>query len=273
MTPTTGPSDPSHSPVEERFADGNMTPVVRRGDRVHRARSAWWPATHALLRHLEEIDFEGSPRLLDMDGDGREVLSYIAGESGSSTLEGIDGDSALIAIARLLRAYHDAVASFVPDPSLAWPRAVGAPAGGPIICHNDAAPWNTIFWQGAPVALIDWDLAAPAPPTWDIAYALWRFVPFYPDDRFGPPDERARRAVLFCDAYGLVEREGIVATILQRQRSAYDTVEEWGRAGLPGFVHLYEQGLHTSALHDIAYVELHAASLRRTLERRSYCPA
>jgi aminoglycoside phosphotransferase (APT) family kinase protein len=43
-------------------------------------------------------------------------------------------------------------------------------------------PHNTVYRGGRPVAFIDWDFAAPAPREWDIAYALWRFVPLY-DDR------------------------------------------------------------------------------------------
>lgn len=255
---------------EERFADGNMTPVVRVGDIVRRARPAWWPATHALLRHLEAVGFSGSPRLLGVDEQGREILSYVAGSSGAPSLDGIEGDDVLLAVARLTRTYHDAVASFQPPPDAPWPAAVGAPTAGPLICHNDVAPWNTIFRDGAPVALIDWDLVAPAPAAWDVAYALWRYVPLYPDERFGPPDARARRAALFCDAYGLVDRAGLLDTILARQRSAYETVEQWGRAGLPGFAQLYEGGLHKGALNDIAYVERHAPTLRNALGRRSF---
>ncbi|MDQ4099543.1 MAG: aminoglycoside phosphotransferase family protein [Chloroflexota bacterium] len=254
----------------ERFSDGNMTPVVRIGETVRRVRSAWWPATHALLRHLEATGFVGAPRLLGIDEQGREILSYVEGISGLPSLAGIDADEHLIAVARLVRAYHNAVATFSPPPNASWPLAIGAPATGPLVCHNDIAPWNTIFRDGAPVALIDWDLAAPAPPSWDIAYALWRYVPLYPDDRFGPPAERARRAALFCDAYGLMDRDRLVETILLRQRSAYETVEQWGRAGRPGFAQLYAARLHAGALEDIAYVERHAATLRRTLERRSF---
>lgn len=255
---------------DEQPLDGNMTPVVRIGNTVRRARPEWWPATHALLRHLEAVGFSGAPRLLGVDGQDREILSFVDGDAGSPTLDGIDGDDVLIAVARLTRAYHDAVATFQPPPAARWPVAIGAPATGPIICHNDIAPWNTIFRNGEPVAIIDWDLAAPAPATWDIAYALWRYIPLYPDDRFGPPEERARRAALFCDAYGLVDRAGLVDTIIQRQHSAYDTVEQWGRAGRPGFAQLYAVNLHAGALDDIAYVERHAAVLRRMLERRSF---
>jgi hypothetical protein len=35
---------------------------------------------HALLRHLEAVGFDGAPRLLGIDAQGREVLTYLPGE-------------------------------------------------------------------------------------------------------------------------------------------------------------------------------------------------
>ncbi len=36
---------------------------------------------HALLRHLEARGFAGAPRVLGLDEQGREVLSYLPGET------------------------------------------------------------------------------------------------------------------------------------------------------------------------------------------------
>jgi aminoglycoside phosphotransferase (APT) family kinase protein len=54
----------------------------------------------------------------------------------------------------------------------------GAPRDGGVVCHNDLSPDNTVYEPaGKPRAFIDWDLAAPAPPLWDLAWAAYRFVP------------------------------------------------------------------------------------------------
>ncbi len=48
--------------------------VVRVGNTVRRSTGPWTPAVHALLRHLESVGFEYSPRVLGFDAKGREVF-------------------------------------------------------------------------------------------------------------------------------------------------------------------------------------------------------
>jgi len=75
-----------------------------------------------------------------------------------------------------------------------------------IVCHVDTGPWNAVYRDGSPVALIDWDGARPARPIDDLASAAWDFVPLGPDDfleacGFASPFDTARRLRIFCDAY------------------------------------------------------------------------
>ena len=53
--------------------------VYRRGDVVIREAGPWTRTTHALLRHLEEVEFPYSPRVVGsgFDDQGRETLQYI----------------------------------------------------------------------------------------------------------------------------------------------------------------------------------------------------
>jgi Phosphotransferase enzyme family len=51
------------------------------------------------------------------------------------------------------------------------------PDPGSVVCHNDLAPRNTVFREGSPVAFVDFDLASPAQPAWDVAHLAWQFVP------------------------------------------------------------------------------------------------
>lgn len=199
-------------------------PVVRVGDTVRRRVGPWTAAVHELLRHLERVGFGGAPRVLGIDGEGREVLSYVEGADGRRGRR--FDDVTLTLEAQLLREFHDAVVSFVPSSSARWreggwqyrPGAGDAPRL--VVCHNDVAPYNVVYEGGRPSALIDWDFAGPAPVEWDIAYAAWRFVPLYPDDvcrKLGcDPNSRASRLRTFCEAYGLSERDTLLDTVRLR---------------------------------------------------------
>jgi len=258
---------------ETRFADGNLSEVVRVGDTVRRAPGPWSPAVHALLRHLEAAGFDGAPRFLGIDGRGREVLSFVEGETVRPDVP--DRSEELLAgVGRLLRRYHEAAAGFVPPPDAAWQHGVGAPAAGGVVCHNDVGPWNVVVRDGAPVALIDWDLAAPAPRAWDLAYALWRWAPFYRSEAsggaaqdFGTPAEQGRRARVLCDAYGLAqaERSGLVELVERRIQSLHDTLAARAAAGEPAWVRMWNEGHGAQNAANVAYLRRHRAEIERRI--------
>ena len=66
--------------TETPLGGGNMNSgVVRVGDTVRRPAGPWTPAVHALLAHLHAAGFDGAPRPLGIDEQGREVLTFISG--------------------------------------------------------------------------------------------------------------------------------------------------------------------------------------------------
>lgn len=85
---------------------GKGREVWRVGDTVRRSVGPWTPAVHTLLRHLESVGFDGAPRVLGIDDQGREILTFIPGEEGWNNPW---SDEALIQAAQLIRRYHDAV--------------------------------------------------------------------------------------------------------------------------------------------------------------------
>jgi hypothetical protein len=260
---------------EARFADGNISDVVRVGDTVRRVTGPWSPAVHALLRHLEAVGFAGrdggAPRFLGLDEHGREVLSFVEGETLPADVRGCP-DDLLVGVGRLLRRYHDAVAGFVPPAGAAWQFGVGAPTAGEVVCHNDVSPWNLVACDGEPRALIDWDLAAPAPRGWDVAHALWRFVPLYQDAAFGSrdgdfgtPAEQGRRAAVLCDAYGLAERADLLDLVERRIQVTHDTLAARAAAGVPAYLRLWREGHGDGTAGNLAYLRHHRAEIARWL--------
>jgi Phosphotransferase enzyme family len=200
--------------------------VVRLGDRVYRPGGWWTPAVHALLRHLEATGFRYAPRVLGTDDRGREVLSYIPGESGRLGWAAVVPEAGLARFARLLREYHDAVRPFVPPPEALWAFGEGAPSPGEVICHGDFGPWNVVYREGRPVGILDWDFAGPGPALDDVAYALEYVTPFRDDATamrwlaYDRPPDRRRRLEVFATAYGLegARDQDLVGRVVRRQR-------------------------------------------------------
>jgi hypothetical protein len=180
-TEMTGMDPPTEEPLTGGFITSSVT---RSGSNVRRSAGPWSPAVHAWLAHLARAGINVAPRPVRLDLDaGTEELTYIDGTvlSGGAAPPYLWRDGTLTALARLIRRFHDAAATFTPPSGAAWQQTAAHPAGGDVICHNDLAPWNTAFADEQPVAFIDWDLAAPGPRWWDVSYALWHFVPLYGD--------------------------------------------------------------------------------------------
>ena len=99
--------------AEERLDGGNTGGAVRSGDTVRRAAGPWTPAVHALLAHLAAKAFTGAPRPLGFDERGREVLTFLKGETTGSRKPWppwTHAEETLDQVARWMRAYHQAIA-------------------------------------------------------------------------------------------------------------------------------------------------------------------
>jgi phosphotransferase family enzyme len=212
--------------------------VVRVGNTVRRPLHPWSPTVHELLRHLENKGFPYAPRLLGIDAEGREVLTYLAGESGAAGWSHVVSDAGLVAMARLLRDYHDAVRGFRPEAALGWAGFPSVEFGlGDLVCHGDFGPWNLVWRGGRPVGILDWDYAWPRPPVHDVAYALEYVAPFRDDRvcvewlRYPAPPDRRRRVELFASAYGLTSIEGLFDEVIGQQREVLRRTERLAAQG------------------------------------------
>jgi len=249
--------------VEEPLAGGNFGVVVRVGDTVRRETGPWTPAVHALLRHLEAAGFAEAPRVRGIDERGREILEFVEGEVPWPPPPWLwDDDATAREAGALARRYHEAVAGFVPPADARW--RIGAD-DGEVICHHDIGPWNMVFRDRKPVALIDWDFAGPGTRLWDLAYAAWRFAPLYAPrtgDDTADVQRSARRLRLLCDGYGLERRDALLATVVARMQAMHDLLVDGGDATT---ARLVAEGHHQAALDDAAWVDAHAAELAAEL--------
>lgn len=253
-------SDESGEPDGEILTGGNVTPVLRIGNTVRRQTGPWSTAVHALLRHLASVGFDGAPRVLGIDQEGREVLSYLDGHVGHHPLPGwMWSDDVLVEAARLLRRYHDATAGFVAPANTEWRTVYGDTARHEVICHHDIAPYNTVYRDERPVAFIDFDFAGPGPRVWDLAYAAYRFVPLSnePDVRdqgHAGVEWQQRRLRLMRRSYGPLPGDDLVETVIDRLQHLCAFLEDQDASGDPTFGQHVADGHLALYRRDVAFV-------------------
>jgi hypothetical protein len=180
---------------------GNMNAVERSGDTVLRQAGPWTPTVHRYLDYLRMAGVTWAPRPLGIEGE-RERLSFIDGDVPVYPLpDWVWQDNVLTEGAKRLRQLHDASIGFPLDDAI-WQSRVKVPSE--VICHNDFAPHNLAFADGALMGAIDFDMCSPGPRLWDIAYFATRAVPLTGETPAGAPalDQARRRVRLILAAYG-----------------------------------------------------------------------
>jgi hypothetical protein len=235
--PTTDGSDD----VEEvPLRGGNVTSgLVRVGPTVRRPGGPWTPAVHALLAHLNGVGYEGAPRTLGVDEQGRHVVEYVEGPVAADVSPGErDPLAALARVGRMIRDLHDAVAGFVPPADARW-NVVIPPDEQTLVAHHDLAPWNLV--RGERWVFIDWDNAGPGSALWDLAYAAHGFVPLAPRTDAAAA---ARRLAALADGYRLDDdgRRRLPSLVVRRTLAMHGLLEDGHRRGLQPWARLWAEG-------------------------------
>ena len=247
-----------------------MTVDVARGV-VRREAGPWSRAVQQLLRHFEAAGFDGAPRPLGIDG-GWELLSYIEGKTAAESPQ--PADHVVFDVGRLLRAMHDAQVGFRAPTTARWQLLPGAAPGEDVICHNDVLGHNIVFRGDRPVALIDWELAAPGRRLTDVAAAAAWWVPLRPDEaaaRYGlPTNRRVERLRLLADGYGLERHERaallhFTCRVLRGWHEAYRVLGSLRR--LEPWAQRWDDGQGDRILAGVAWIEDRREELERWLDR------
>ncbi len=235
---------------EEPLDGGNLGGAVRVGDTVRKAAGPWTPTVHTLLDHLERAGFAGAPRARGFDHQGREILTFLPGETVGSRKPWpgwVRDDTTLDAVATWMGQYHHAVAGFVPGVDATW-RGGGAWEPGLIVGHNDVAPYNAAWDRGTLAGFFDWDVAGPVTREWDLAYAAFSWVPLHAravvtEEGFSDFSARPRRLRRFLEVYGWTGPiDGFVGVIQERVQAHIDDLHALAAGGDPNFVRLLEGG-------------------------------
>jgi len=226
----------------------SVTPSVVRPDRGRRQSTA-------LLRHLDRVGFAQAPKPLGIDEHGREMLSYLPGNTVGTRRPWptwVHSDEALVQVAHWLRNYHAAVADFAPPADAVWREGVHWQPGL-IVGQNNAAPYNAAWDdQGQLVGFFDWDFAAPVSLEWDVAFTTFAWVPLHARhvveaEGFTDLGNRPRRLRLFLAEYGWAgDLMDFVQTVQLRVLASADGIVRTARRGDPVYQRMLEEGVADS---------------------------
>lgn len=250
---------------EEKLTGGNISAVFRLGDTVRRVLKPDSAKVHRLLKHLESKEYTYAPRFLGVDENGREILSFIQGEAGNYPLKSyMWADDVLIEIAKMLRLYHDAVSDFPLSDD--WKPLDHTPGKIEVLCHNDFAIYNIIFHHKKPIGIIDFDVAAPGPRIWDIAYTLYTCIPLsrlYHSESgeavyYEPLRDAGRikkRVEIFFESYGMkgIEEDYLEMVLLRLEALCQYILRKAGE-GDTAFQKMLDQGDYDHYQNDIQFI-------------------
>ena len=223
----------------------NAGAVVRIGDTVRRPHGVSSAMQRAALEHLAGVGFDGAPRFLGQDEHGRDVFTYVKGDVPTPPFPAwACTDAVLSGTAELLRDFHDAMAGFVPP---TWYVAdLADPRGDETLCHNDVCPENVVYRSGRPVALLDFELAAPGRRLWDLARMAIMWCPLgeYPRGTTWPKNvDGLRRLRTLSRSYGVAPDD--VSLLSELIVEAHAQGRAWVRAKVDanelGFVEMWHQ--------------------------------
>ncbi|GAA2126844.1 phosphotransferase [Arthrobacter humicola] len=243
---------PGEASDVELMPAGDVTDgVVRVGGTIRRPHQPQSLAVAGYLDWLEDAGFEGSPRFLGQDDQGRDVLTFVPGQCAGALPEAWAQSADLLAsVGRLVRRLHTASAGYVPRDH-PFPRSPLRPdpteASG-LICHLDVTPQNVVVRDGLAAGLVDFDLAGPSTAFHDSLNTAMHWVPLRdPSDAWpGWEDQDPfRRLRLFADAYGWSEEErrrvpgaGIDAAELSYERMRHNAATLGG-----GWARMWQDGV------------------------------
>ncbi|MCL2697599.1 MAG: aminoglycoside phosphotransferase family protein [Oscillospiraceae bacterium] len=253
---------------ERELTGGNVSTVTTDGSVVYKDRKPQSATIQRLLRHLQCKGIDFCPKPLGFDNRGREMLSFMPG----NTIDDFPGVSLITdkietvkQAASMLRKLHDATMDFTKQPDDVWFLRYDGDLPNEVICHNDFAPYNITFDNNLPVGLIDFDTACPAPRVWDIAYAVYRFVPLgesvydcvsgaYRDyDKSKDCEERKILLGVFLNSYGF--NDDIEEYIVQRLSALVNLFDEECAKGNQVFIKMKQEGHQEFYIREIEFIK------------------
>jgi hypothetical protein len=253
----------------ENLDGGREDKIKKSGDRVIRPANEWSSDVHRFLEFLISKGFDLVPKPYGFTEDNEEILSYVPGTAANFPLPAnFMNDEMIIGAAKLLKEYHDIGSEYLHElhGDEKWMLSAVEPAE--VMCHEDFAPYNVTLIDGKPAGIIDFDTLHPGPALWDIAYAVYRWVPFTsPDnpDHYDDTPEQIRKMKVFLDAYGATEKQRVElpAMMVKRLTALVEFMTAEANGGNRDFAKNIEDGHATIYRNDINYIINNSVFIRK----------
>ncbi len=275
-----------HGPDSPEIAlpRGDVTQgVMRVGETVRRPAQPQSLAVAGYLDHLERVGFDGAPRYLGRDRQGRDVLSFLSGQvAGDPPEPWAAGEDLLAGVGDLLRRLHEASAGYGADrgfaapPGSVWGRdqvVLDPPPEEPapeLISHLDVTPQNIVVRDGVATGLIDFDLAGPTTRLLDVCNTATHWVPLRAPEDVWPGwqgMDPGRRLRIVADAYGLDagERARLPDLGIARAEVTWRRMKAAGEQLGGGWARMWQEGVGDAVLRRRDWLRLSRSDLLEAL--------
>ena len=180
----------------------------------------------------------------------------------------------MVSVARLLRAYDDAVEGFGIPENLPAPIE---PPGLPelddppaLVGHQDVTPENVVFRDGRAYALIDFDLARPVSRAREFVNLMLWWAPLGAEEDLDPEFrglDRPRRCRLLADSYGLApaDRARVMDLAIALNERAWHTMKYRAETLGGGWQRMWSEGVGDKIRNRTTWLETNADTLTSTL--------
>lgn len=239
---------------------GGRDQISKEKNIVVRPSHEWTPYVHGFLGFLHRHEFSKVPYPYGINENGQEMVSFVEGEVFNEELpQEVRSDEVLISFAQLIRNFHDLGAEYIKrlNGNENWMLPVQTEVE--TMCHGDLAPYNTVLKGKEVVGLIDFDTLHPGSRLWDIAYALYRWIPLMSDENpenFGSRLDKLRRTELFFSTYGMTEivNKEVFELVIRRLEYLVSFMKQEADKGDPVIKQHIDDGHLRGYLKDIEYI-------------------
>lgn len=234
--------------MKKKFKHGESgREVVKIGEFVHKTLGENYEFTHKILRHLENVGFKYSPRILGIDDKRREIMTYFDGSPIEA--DPIPLETSIQAI-KILREFHDLLSKL---------EGVGVEQ---TICHLDYAPWNVLQNDDVIVGIIDFDDLHIGQRIDDVTYAIWTFLDLGDENTHFTSTEQINQIAILVKAYGTdIDLSECITSLIGNQERVLKMRMESVKNAVEDSDKEYQQGKVRVIQNSIDWVRRHKDSI------------